>query len=211
VAVQQNERYFNVMRKDGQTLIRDYVDAAFTFMAAQDLLREPAISVDAAMLDSSRPVTPGWGGDWAPWKPTVSTVTEADIHELEAAIGHSFPTLYVAFLRYRHFYGLDDAAGISFIRHDIKEWKAGLWDHYFFLQEPGTLRQQGYIPFAYDPELQAICFDFNHRTPDGQDCAVVRVLDSYQDPALTQRLYDSFFDLLLALRAAQEQRDALTG
>jgi hypothetical protein len=104
---------------------------------------------------------------------------------------------------------LDDALGISFIRHDVKEWKASLWDHYFFLQEPGTLRQQGYIQFAYDLELKPICFDVHHRTPDGQDCTVVRILDMYQDPAPTQRLYDSFFDLLLALRVAQEQRDAL--
>lgn len=209
MAIQDNMRYFAVMSQDGQILVRDYVDAALAFMVAHDLMREPAILVDATMLDPSRPVTAGWGGDWAPWKPIVSTVTEADIHELEAAIGHPFPTLYVAFLRYRHFCELDEATGVSFIRHDAKEWKAGLWDHYFFLQEPGTLRQQGYIQFAYDPDLQPICFDFNHRTPDGQDCAVVRVLDKYQDPAPTQRLYDSFFDLVLALRAAQEQRDAL--
>jgi hypothetical protein len=199
------------MSQDRQTLIRDYVDTALAFMAAQDLRRELAIFVDAAMLDPSRPVTAGWGGNWAPWKPIVSTVTEADIHELEAAIGHALPTLYVALLRYRHFYELDDALGVSFIRHDVNNWKAGLWDHYFFLQEPGTLRQQGYLPFAYDLDLKAICFDFNHRTPDGQDCAVVRVLDDYQNPAPTQRLHDSFFDLILALRTAQMQRDALAG
>ena len=78
------------------------------------------------MLDPSRPVTAGGGGDWACWKLIVSTVTEADIHELEAAIGHPFPTLYVALLRYRHFYELDEAVGVSFIRHDVKEWKASL-------------------------------------------------------------------------------------
>jgi hypothetical protein len=81
---------------------------------------------------------------------------------------------------------LDGVAGGSFILHDTREWKAGLLDHYFFLQEPGTLRQQGYIQFAYDLESKPICFDFNHRTPDEQDCAVVRVLDNYQDPAPTQ-------------------------
>jgi hypothetical protein len=58
--------------------------------------------------------------------------------------------------------------------HNVKEWKAGLWDHYFFLQEPGTLRQQGHIPFTHDLELQPICFGFNHRTPNGQGRAVVR-------------------------------------
>lgn len=199
------------MSNNGQTLVREYVDAALAYLAAHDLMKEPAIFVDAAMLDPSRPVTAGWGGNWAPWKPIVSTVTEADVHELEVAIGYPFPTLYVAFLQYRHFYELDEAAGVSFIMHDVKEWKAGLWDHYFYLQEPGTLRQQGYIQFAYDLELKPICFDFNHRTPDGQDCAVVRVLDKYQDPASTQRLYDSFLALLLALRAAQERRDALAG
>ncbi|AHJ95449.1 SMI1/KNR4 family protein [Hymenobacter swuensis] len=199
------------MSNDGQILVRDYIDAALAFRAAHDLMWEPAIFVDAAMLDPSRPLKEGWGGDWASWKPIASTVTEADIHELEAAIGHSFPALYVEFLRYRHFLDLDDVTGVSFILHDPKEWKAGLLDHYFFLQEPGTLRQQGYIQFAYDLELQPICFDFNHCTPDGQDCAVVRVLDMYQDPAPTQLLYGSFLDLMLALRAAQEQRDALAG
>jgi hypothetical protein len=127
------------MSKDSQTLVRDYVHAALAFMATQDLMKEPAIFVDTAMLDPSRPVTASWGGDWAPWRPIISTVTEADIHELEAAIGHRFPTLYVAFLQYRHFYELDEALGISFLMHDVKEWKNGLWNQYFFLQEPGTL------------------------------------------------------------------------
>ncbi|WP_201982243.1 SMI1/KNR4 family protein [Hymenobacter rubidus] len=178
------------------------------YLAAHELMRQPAVFVDAAMLDSARPITAGWGGDWAAWKPIASTATEADIHELEAAIGHSFPPLYVELLRYRHFYELDDAAGISFIMHDVKEWKASLWDHYFFLQEPSTLRQQNYIPFAYDPQLKSLCFDFNRRTSDGQDCAVVCILNSYQNPAPTQLLYISFFDLLLDMRAAQVQRDA---
>ena len=171
---------------------------------------ELAIGADAAMLDPRRSRTNEMG-EWVTWKPIASTVTDADIHELQAAIGRPYPNLYVEFLKYRHFYELDDAAGISFIRHGLKEWKADLWDHYFFLQEPGTLRQQGYIQFAYDVELKPICFDFTQRTPDGQDCAVVRVLDCYHDPAPTQRLYDSFFDLLLGLRAAQVQRDTLVG
>lgn len=199
------------MSNDGQTLVQEYVDAALAYLVAHELMRQPAIFVDAAMLAPARPVTAGWGGNWAPWKPIASTVTEADIHELEAAIGHAFPTLYVAFLQYRHFYALDDAAGVSFIMHDVKEWKAALWDHYFHLQAPGTLLPQGYLQFAYDPAMNPICFAFNHRTADGQDCAVVRVLDRYQDPAPTQPLYDSFLDLLRALRAAQEQRDALAG
>jgi len=199
------------MSNDGQTLVQEYVDTALAYLAAHDLMKEPAVIVDAAMLDSTRPVTAGWGGNWAPWKPIASTATKADIQELETVIGYSFPPLYVALLQYRHFYELDRAAGVRFIMHDVNEWKAGLWDHYFYLQEPGTLRQQGYIQFAYDADLQPICFDFNHRTPDGQDCAVVRVLDKYQDPAPTQRLYDSFLGLLLALRAAQRQRDALAG
>ena len=201
------------MSQEGQILVRDYVDAALAFMAAHELMRQPAVFVDAAMLDPSQS---GFNqmGKWVTWKSIASTVTDADIHELEAAIGYPYPTLYVAFLQYRHFYELDDAAGISFIMHDVIEWKNGLLNHYYFTQEIGTLRQQaykGYVQFAYDLDLKPICFDFNQRTPDGQDCAIVRVLDAYQDPAPPQRLYDSFFDLLLAMRAAQEQRDALDG
>lgn len=197
------------MSNDGQILVREYVDAALAFLAAQGLMKHPSIVVDAAMLD---PSCFGFSqmGKWVTWKPIASTVTEADITELEQAFGYRFPALYVEFLKYHHFYELDDVAGISFIMHDSKEWKASLWDHNFFLQEPGTLRQQGYIQFAYDLELKAVCFDFNHRTSDGQDCAVVRVLDNYQTPAPTQPLYDSFLDLLLDLRAAQQQRDAPT-
>jgi hypothetical protein len=62
MAVQQNECYFNVMTKNGQTLVRDYVEAAWAFMATQNLIREPAMFVDAAMLDPSRRVTVGRGG-----------------------------------------------------------------------------------------------------------------------------------------------------
>ena len=196
------------MSQAGPILVREYVDAALAFLSTHDLMWELAVGADAAMLDPKRSRTTEMG-KWVTWKPIASTVTDADIHELQTAIGHLYPSLYVELLKYRHFYELDDAASISFIRHGVNAWKATLWDHYFFLQEPGTLRQQGYIQFAYDPQLKSICFDFNRRTPDGQDCAVVRVLDSYQDPAPTQLLYSSFLDLLLGMRAAQAQRDAL--
>jgi hypothetical protein len=196
------------MHNAGISLAREYVDAALAFLASRGLMMAPAIVVDAPMLDPSR-VSFNKMGKQVGWKPVDSTVTEADIRELQTAIGGTYPALYVDFLQYRHFYELDDAAGYSFLQHDSREWKATLWDQYFALQEPGTLRQQGYIQFAYDLELNPISFDFNNRTSGGQDCAVVRVLDIYQDPAPTQRLYGSFFDLLLALRAAQEQRAAI--
>ncbi|SFQ83423.1 SMI1/KNR4 family protein [Hymenobacter arizonensis] len=199
------------MSAEGHLLVREYVDAALAFLAAHDLMRILPPVADA-MQDPSRPVAAGggWGDDWFPWKPIASTVTAADIAELEAAIGARFPALYVDFLCYRHFYELDAAAGVSFLMHDVKYWKAGLLHHYFYLPDPGTPTQQGFVMFAYDPELKSLCFDVNRPTPDGRDCAVVRVLDLYQDPAPTQLLYHSFFDLLVALRAAQRQRDTLS-
>lgn len=180
------------MGSEGQTLVREYVDAALAYLAAHEMMRQPASFVDAVMLGPTRPVTAGWGGDWAPCKPVASTVTEADVHELEAAIGHPFPALSVEFLRHRRFYELDDAAGVSFIMHDGKERKAGLWDHNFCLQEPGTLRQQGHIQFAHDVESNPSCFDFHHRAPNGQDCAVVRVLKGIKTRHLRSRCMPLF-------------------
>jgi hypothetical protein len=196
------------MHNDGQVLVRKYVDTALAFLAAHGLMMAPAIIVDAAKLDPSRSSFDKMGKQVG-WKPIPSSVTASDIQELEQAIGATLPALYVDFLQYLHFFDLDDAAEISFLMHDVKECKNTLLNHYFFLHEPGTLTQQGYIWFAYDQDLRAICFAVNQRTPDRQDCAVVRIHDIYQNPAPVQLLYDSFFDLLLNLRAAQSQRDAL--
>gem|GEM_PF-4913952 len=186
-------------------LVREYVEAALAFLAANDLMWELEIVMDPAMLDTSRSRPNAMG--WVAWKPIPSTVTAADIDDLEAAIGARFPALYVDFLRYRHFYELDEVAGVSFLMHDVRYWKATMLDQFFYLPDPGTPTQQGFIIFAYGPDSKYLCFDVNRPTQDGRDCAVVRLLDLYQDPAPTELLYHSFFDLLMALRAAQRQRD----
>lgn len=191
------------MQPTGQELIREYVDTSLTFLWAKGLMQEPALDVPEAMID----FTQQSNNNWVSWKALPSTVTEDDIQELEQALGYALPRLYVDFLQYRHFYTLDDAKGISFLSHPIRDWKTGLLDLYCYLLEPSTLIKQGYIPFAYDSAMQHICFDTSQRSIDNQDCVVVLIRDIYDAPAPKQLLYHSFFELLSDLRTAQKKRD----
>jgi hypothetical protein len=191
------------MQPAGQELIREYVDTALAFIATQGLMQEP-LDVPEAMIDFTRQPN----NNWVPWKAIASTLTEDDIRELEQELGIPFPQLYVDFLQYRHFYSLDDAKGISFMSHPVRDWKTALLDLYGYMLEPSTLIRQGYIPFAYNSEMGHICFDTSQREIDNQDCAVVLIRDIYADPAPKLLLYSSFFELLLDLQAAQKKRDA---
>ena len=73
--------------------IHAYVDAAAEQLLRRGLRMTP-LNVPLEMRDQSISVE----SDWVGWKPIPSTVTDADVAELEEMAGGTFPPAYRAFL-----------------------------------------------------------------------------------------------------------------
>ena len=93
------------------------------------------------------------------WKPIKSTVTNTEIEDLEKKIGFEYPTSYVDFLKYKHFYTLR-FYGCEFIPHPINSWKKNIdfWNN----TRPRNIYRQRFIVFAYHLLEGAYCFDANN-------------------------------------------------
>lgn len=71
-------------------LVPTLVDAAIARLRRMDMCRTPLPNMPEAMRDHDIPTTNGWLG----WKPVGSTVTDADIQDLERKLNLQFPSLY---------------------------------------------------------------------------------------------------------------------
>ncbi|MDO7888220.1 SMI1/KNR4 family protein [Hymenobacter cheonanensis] len=150
----------------------------------------------------------GGDGNWIPWKPIPSTVTERDIQELEDSIGLRYPDLYKEFLRYKHFYEFWSEQEINFFRHGIYEWKDTLLKAYFASWDPTKLIEKGYIYLADYSDWGIICFDTNNQRPEDNDCPVIMIDHDllYDEPLPLTTLYPSFEAMMRSLRTEQENR-----
>jgi len=121
------------------------------------------------MLDTS--IAPS--RDWVGWRPTPSTVTDADLDALEAETGLAFPPHYRDLLKYRHFVELT-ATGVSFEPHLCHNWRDTLRAAYFRSWPRERILDVGLLPIGSETMMDAgpVCFDTRHRTSDG-DCPVV--------------------------------------
>lgn len=124
--------------------------------------------VPPEMLDST--IEPR--DDWVGWKPVPSTVTDADLDELEYQYGFRYPPLYRELLRTVHYFGLS-WVGFVFAAHVIGSWRETLEQLYQACNEPRILGR-GLLPFGSELDLGAgpVCLDTRHRFPNG-DCPVV--------------------------------------
>jgi SMI1 / KNR4 family (SUKH-1) len=148
--------------------VTEYVDAAIQNLQAHDMRRCPDPDMPAAMQDPDVPNR----DDWIAWRPIPSTVSEADIDDLERHFGGSLPKSYVSLLQYVHFYELTER-GVRFQRHVVGKWKRSLMRLFDDYQEhfpPGS----HLVPFGDESLMDAgpVCFDFKNRRADG-DCPVV--------------------------------------
>lgn len=157
---------------DGSTMVSPivttYVDAALAQLRRLDLMRWPG-KVPDAMRDDSIPPSDDWNG----WNPIRSTVTDADLDDLERETGLPFPPLYRDFLKYRHFVDLTEV-GVRFERHLSNDWTKALRKAYFRSWPRERILDVGLLPFGSESQMDAgpVCFDSKHRRTDG-DCPVV--------------------------------------
>lgn len=185
-------------------LVHQFVDSALETWHQSGLMLMP----DAAMPVEMRSEAGGGDGDWIPWKPIPSTVTERDLHELESSMGLRYPDLYKEFLRYKHFYDFWSEQEINFFSHGIYEWKDNLLKRYFASWDPTKLIEQGYIYFADYSDWGIICFDTTNQRPEDNDCPVIMIDHDllYNEPLPLKTLYPSFEAMMRSLRTEQENR-----
>ncbi|AHM63200.1 putative glucan synthasis protein [Flammeovirgaceae bacterium 311] len=184
-------------------VIHGFVDESLRILKELDLLSLPHPNMPAEMVDRSK--TPS--NDWIPWKAVPSQVTNADIQEIEAKIGLKLPEPYVVFLKYKHFYDLDNPKEITFFRHCIRDWKRELYNNYFDSWEPEEIIGKGYIPFGDFSDWGIICFNTNKRVNSNNDCEIVRIDHEllYNNPVPKDRLYASFIDMIKDLSEEQKK------
>ena len=176
--------------------IFEYVDKSLISLKKADLMFVPHTNMPTEMIDSSV----GQKGDWIPWKAVPSKVTDEEILELENQIEHKYPKLYKDFLKYKHFYELENVGEITFFKHCIRDWKSNLTEYYFDYWEPEELVKKGFIPFADYSDWGIVCFDTNRMI--NNDCPIVMFdHETLYDELITfENLYKSFeimaFELL---------------
>ncbi|MDR6245118.1 hypothetical protein [Paenibacillus hunanensis] len=163
--------------------IRERIGAMYDDPASRVLFFTVADSIPSTMKGSNAyiPAPLLEDEDWATWKPVPSTITRAQITQLEQEQQLQFPLPYCAYLQAYHlldwqlpnlptadgypggcssfiFPSLDTEQGLSEIRKLIQQWS--------------ILQGTGYIPFAIGEDGQGIvCLDTLRTHPDG-DCPI---------------------------------------
>lgn len=99
-------------------------------------------------------------GEWKTWLPVESRVTDKEIAELEAAIGHKLPADYISFLKYKHFHELYIGEA-RMCRHPINTWQTSLQKMIFNNYPRQFLIDKGFVPFADMSDWGLLCFDTN--------------------------------------------------
>jgi hypothetical protein len=96
--------------------------------------------------------------NWFLWLPIPSTVTDAELAEVETRLGHPLPASYRRFLKHRHFYELTISDCI-FLKHPIRGWQDELYGEVFNGYPREWLIDTGRIPFAELSDWGLLCFD----------------------------------------------------
>jgi hypothetical protein len=192
--------------KTEKDIIYGFVDKSLQILQALDLMKLPHPDMPEEMIDKTRK----GNKDWIPWKAVPSRVTNEDIKELENRIGLKYPDLYVEFLKYRHFYELNNLKEITFHRHCIRDWKQELVNMYFHSWKPDQIIGEGYIPFANYSDWGIICFDTN-TTADRSRYPIVMIDHEvlYDEPVPKEKLYSSFIEMIKDLNETQEKEQKI--
>lgn len=148
-------------------LVPTLVDAAIARLRRMDMCRTPLPNMPEAMRDHDIPTT----NDWLGWKPVASTVTDADIQELERKLNLQFPLLYKQLLQYHHFYDLG-IQGVGIESHPVDTWRKTL-NNLYKAYEPERIVGLGFLPFGSECFLDAGLLCFDTRQMSNGDCPVV--------------------------------------
>lgn len=168
--------------------VYEFVDKSLTSLKEADLMFLPDSDMPKEMIDSSV----NKKEDWIPWKGIKSIVNDKDILELENKIELKYPELYKDFLKYKHFYELENIEEISFYRHCIRDWKKDLLEVYFEYWEPEVIIKKGFIPFANYSDWGIVCFDTNRMNNSESPIVMFDHETLYENPVPYQDLYENF-------------------
>ena len=185
---------------DRKEIADTFVDAAIRNLGRNDRMKSVE-TVPEPMIDP----TDVRSIDSVAWQTVSSTVTDADLDELEVALGLQYPTLYRDLLQLVHFMELS-VLGINFFQHDIVTWRLTLENAYRHAWKPQRIVGVGLIPFAvggpYD--VGPVCFDTREMV-DG-DCRVVywdhKRVGTEQEVSM---VFSSFERMLLSMTFAANQ------
>lgn len=185
--------------KKNQTMnkqvIYDFVDKGLKSLEEMDLLRLPLDNMPQEMIDETREKM----DDWIPWKPIESTVTDAELVEIEKLTGKKFPESYKEFLKYKHFYELSTPVpmDVVFFRHPIRNWKDEFYKYYSYDWVKERLIDNGYIPFAEHQGWGIVCFD-TKRNIDTGEYPIIMIDHElvYDNPIPYENFGTSFIDMI---------------
>jgi len=169
------------------TSIQHFVDRALQQADQVGLTQSPDPQMPTAMRNGEANAD-----GWIPWKAIPSTVSDADIRELESQVHVQFPHLYVAFLQYKHFYELLPYKEIRFFPHVLGQWKQELLAIYSDGWDPDELIGKGYIPFATYSDWGVVCFNTTKPVAKHEDCEIVMIDHDQLSVLAATVLYPSF-------------------
>lgn len=166
----------------------EYVDKSLLSLKDANLMFIPHSDMPIEMIDENVIKK----NDWIPWKAIPSKVTDDDITILENKINLKYPELYKDFLKYKHFYDLENINDIIFFKHCVRDWRSDLLENYFEYWEPDEIIKKGFIPFANYSDWGVVCFDTNRMIND--DCPIIMFdhENFYNEEVYFEELYPSF-------------------
>jgi hypothetical protein len=157
-----------IAKLSDQDLVRRYVDAAFGSLQSRGLNTWPGT-----------PPQEMWAGErdaegWRQWRLVASTVTEAELDDLQTKHGLPYPPIYRTFLEYAHFVELE-AFGLDFERHLPGKWASELQHLYFNAFYPERIIGSGLLPFGRERLADAglVCFDTNRHDHTGDSPVLI--------------------------------------
>src|SRR5690606_34546795 len=102
---------------------------------------------------------PGHYGEWQPWQPIPSTVTDDDIEWLQRRVSVPLPGAYLALLRHKHFLNLQ-VEPVRFFRFIPELWRESFEEEYSGW-DPDAVLAARLIPFGHECMADAgpVCFD----------------------------------------------------
>ena len=161
--------------------IEEIVDRTLSFWIENEINQLPC-DIEEEMLAPDQP-----DEEWKFWLPVKSTVTDAELQELEEETGFVFPEDFKTFLKHKHFYELQ-ISEVSFCPHPVNTWRASLREMMFDTYPGEFFLDKGYVPFAFYSDWGMLCFDTHNHN------AVVRW--DHEDTGTFEYQYRGFCEML---------------
>lgn len=105
--------------------------------------------------------------DWNFWVPIDSTVTLADLSQLEQEIGVPLSPQYKSLLQHKHFMELQ-VLDVGFFAHPSTGWQNSIKKQIFNGWPYEQLFGKGYLPFADYSDWGLWCFATQEKNDDGE-------------------------------------------